>query len=33
MQACNFIGLPKTYDFSKFCFKFGKVQKQPPEVF
>ena len=19
-------------DFSKFCFKFGKVQKQPPEV-
>ena len=23
MQACNF---PRMYDFSKFCFKFGKVQ-------
>ena len=30
MQACISINLPLMYDFSKFCFKFGKVQKQPP---
>ena len=25
MQACNFINLPRMYDFSKFCFKLDKT--------
>ena len=25
IQACNFINLPRTHDFSKFCFKFDKA--------
>ena len=25
IQACNFINLPRMYDFSKFCFKFDKA--------
>ena len=25
IQACNFINLPRMYDFSKFCFKLHKA--------